>query len=119
MKKNVKSNYLEKMPQRNENIKWSIDEKGIVTLEIENKGVINRIFQKLLKKPKKSYIHLDEMGSFVWTLIDGVKCVEKIGEEFKEKFGDKAHPLYERLAQFFRVLDSYHFIHWTETNKKK
>ncbi len=114
MKKNSKSNYLEKIPVRNKDINWSVDEKGIVTLEIENKGVVNRIFQKLLKKPKKSFIHLDEMGSYVWTLIDGEVNVEKIGEELKEKFGEYAHPVYERLSKYFEILKSYGFSKFTD-----
>ena len=32
--------------------------------------------QKLLKKPKISYIHLDERGSFIWLKIDGEKMVD-------------------------------------------
>ena len=31
------------------------------TLEIENKGIVNKICQKLFKKPKISYVHLDKM----------------------------------------------------------
>ena len=63
-------NYLEKVPARCENIPWKED-NGIVTLEIENKWFMNRVFQKLLKKPRVSYVHLDEIGSFVWPMIDG------------------------------------------------
>ena len=45
-KKNViTKNYLEKIPTCSPEIKWSKDEKGIVTLEIENKGWANRIAQ--------------------------------------------------------------------------
>ena len=58
MKENKKGNYLEKIPLRNQTIKWSTDGEENVTLEIENKGVFNRIAQKLLKKPPVSYIHL-------------------------------------------------------------
>ena len=46
MKKNSE-NYLDKVPQISYGINWNIDENLIVTLEIENKGVTNRIFQKL------------------------------------------------------------------------
>ena len=108
--KNKADNYLDKIPVKNEKIGWSADEKGIVTLEIENKGVFNKVFQLILKKPKITYIHLDEMGSFVWPLIDGKKDVIAIGKEVKEHFGEKANPLYERLSQFFVVLDSYKFV---------
>lgn len=113
-KQKVSENYLEKRPLRAESIEWTVDEKGLVTLNIENKGVFNRIAQKLFKKPKISYIHLDEMGSFVWPLLCKEKNIISIGEEVKEHFGKKAEPLYERLAEFFRILDSYHFIDWAQ-----
>jgi len=86
----------------------------MVTLDVENKWAVNRIAQKLLKKPKVSHIHLDEMGSFVWPLIDGEKTIMDIGIPVEEHFGEKAKPLYERLAQFFRILENYHFIEWKE-----
>lgn len=111
MKKNkIPENYLEKIPVKSESVGFSVDEKNIVTLELENKGVFNRIAQKLFKKPKVSYIHLDENGSFVWLAIDGEKDILKIGEEVKEHFGEKAEPLYERLAQFIKILENYRFI---------
>ncbi len=111
MKKNkINENYLEKKPIRNAEINWSLDQTGVVVLEIENKGVMNKIAQKLFKKPKVSYIHLDEMGSFVWPILDGEKDIIKIGEEVKEHFGDKAEPLYPRLAKYFQILKSYSFI---------
>ena len=112
-KKNVISqNYLEKIPVRPETIKWSTDEKGIVTLDIENTGVFNRVAQKLLKKPKVSHIHLDEMGSFVWPLLDGDRNIIELGRLVEAEFGEKADPLYERLAKYFQILDSYQFIEW-------
>lgn len=103
-------NYLEKKPVRKADIDWSLDENGIVTLHLENKGAMNRIAQKLLKKPKVSHIHLDEIGSFVWPLLDGEKDILALGEPVKEHFGEKAEPLYERLAKYFQILESYNFI---------
>lgn len=73
--KKISENYLEKKPLRREDIRWTADESGLVTLDIENKGIINRITQILIKKPKVSHIHLDEMGSFIWPLIDGEKSI--------------------------------------------
>ena len=119
-KKNVISeNYLEKIPCRSSLINWNTDEEGIVTLEIENKGWANRIAQKLFKRPKISYIHLDKLGSFVWPLIDGKTNITELGKLVDEKFGEEAHPLYERLARYFQILDSYHFINWTKTEENK
>ena len=110
--KNKEQNFLEKIPVKSEKIGWSADENGIVTLEIENKGIYNRLFQLILKKPKITYIHLDENGSFVWPLIDGEMNIVEIGQKVKEHFGEKANPLYERLAKFFQILESYRFITW-------
>ena len=112
MKKNINANYLEKCPFIPDDIIWNTDENGIVTISIENKGIFNKIAQKLLNKPKVSYVHLDEFGSSVWQLIDGCKNIIEIGKLFEEKFGDKANPLYERLAKYFQILDSYGFIKW-------
>lgn len=113
-KKNKSENFLERTPLRPEGIEWSADENGIVTLHIENTGVFNRLAQKFFKKPKISYVHLDEMGSFVWPLLGEDKNIIAIGEAVKEHFGEKAEPLYERLAKYFQILDSYHFIDWKE-----
>lgn len=115
MKKNknvISENYLERKPARPEGISWSADENGIITLDIENTGAFNRIAQKLLKKPKVTHIHLDEIGSFVWPLLDGEKNIIELGKEVEKHFGEKANPLYERLAKYFQILDSYHFVEW-------
>lgn len=112
-KKNDKSeNYLERRPMRPESIPWSEDEQGMVTLDIENTGFFNRMAQKLFGKPRVSHIHLDEMGSYVWPLMDGERDILALGVMVKEHFGEKAEPLYERLAKFFQILDSYSFIEW-------
>jgi hypothetical protein len=106
----IKQNYLERIPYRPVEIKWTVDGEGMVTLEIENKGFMNRLAQKLFKKPKVSYVHLDEFGSFVWLQIDGQRNITEIGTFVKERFGEKAEPLYERLAKFFQILNSYGFV---------
>ena len=111
VKKEIKvENYLEKIPVKNENIQWKQDENGAVTLEIENTGFFNTVAQKFFKKPKISYVHLDENGSFLWPLLDGEKSILDLGVLVKERFGEKAEPLYERLAKYFQILESYKFI---------
>ncbi len=109
----IPKNYLDKIPAHPAHIPYTVEENGIVTLAIENKGVFKRVTQVLLRKPKVSYIHLDGHGSFVWQCIDGEKTIIAIGEEVKVHFGDAAEPLYERLATFFKILDSYGFVEWT------
>jgi len=110
----IPENYLERIPRHPESIKWNTDDNGVVTLEIENKGIANKIAQVLFRRPKVSYIHLDENGSFIWPLIDGKRTITDIGVLVEEKFGKSAHPLYERLAVFFRTLDSYGFVEWAK-----
>ena len=111
--KKKEENYLDKIPVRSD-FKWTTDDEGIVTLESENKGIVNRIFQKLFKKPKVTYIHLDKMGSFVWPKIDGEKSILDISEDVKKEFGDEANPLYERLCKYFEILASYGFVTFKE-----
>lgn len=114
MKKSEKisENYLERIPARNTSIEWTADDNGIVTLNIHNTGVFNKIAQKLLKKPPVTYIHLDKHGSFAWQIADGERDIIALGVDVKNKFGDAAEPLYPRLAKFFQILDSYGFIMW-------
>lgn len=108
--KKKQENYLDKIPQIKSGLKWSIDETKAVTIEIENKKFADKIAQKLLKKPKTSYIHLDETGSFIWQLINGENSIFSIGEEVHNHFGDASEPLYERLIQYFISLENCGFI---------
>ena len=109
-KETINENYLEKIPVRQEGLRWDVDEKGIVTLYVHNTGLMKKITQKLFKKPEYTQVHLDESGSFVWPLIDGNKNIIELGKNVKEHFGEKAEPLYPRLAKFFQILESYSFV---------
>lgn len=106
----IPKNFLDNLPVRNKEIGWKTDENGLVTLEVPNKGWANRIAQKFFKRPKISYVHLDEMGSFIWPLIDGGKTIREYGPLVEAHFGEEAKPLYERLARYFQILNSYHFV---------
>ena len=110
MSKKEQENFLEKIPQRVDRFKWTSDENGIVTIEMENRGFMKRATQILLKKPLTSYIHLDENGSFIWNLIDGKTNLIDIGTRVEEHFGDACQPLYERLSQFIKSLETFGFI---------
>lgn len=106
----IEQNYLDNIPVRNPSLRFTTDEAGAVTLEIDNTGFVNRLAQKLLKKPKVTYIHLDENGSFVWPLIDGQTSIFELGKAVDAHFGEAAHPLYERLARYFQILEGYGFV---------
>ncbi len=106
----INQNYLENIPVKQEGLRWDTNEKGIVTLYVHNTGLMKKITQKLFKKPEYTQVHLDENGSFVWPLIDGNKNIIQLGEDVKAHFGEKAEPLYPRLAKFFQILASYGFV---------
>ena len=100
----ISANYLDFVPRHRPSLQYTMDNQGKITLLQENKGVFHFLAQKILKKPKVSQIHLDEMGNFVWPLIDGTRTVYEIAEL------DKAEPLYDRLVQYIRNLEAYGFV---------
>ncbi len=106
----VSANYLEYVPVHKPEIRYEVSEDKKVTLFQENTGLFNWIAQKLFKKPRISQIHLDEMGNFIWPLIDGKRNLIDISELVRDEFGDKAEPLYNRLVQYIKTLEAYGFI---------
>lgn len=106
-----KVNYLDKVPKISPKIKWNISDDRVV-LTLVNKGIFNYIFQKLIKKPKESKIHLDEIGSYVWKKIDGKNTIYEIAKSLKIDFGKKAEPIYSRLVNYFSMLCEYRFIYF-------
>ena len=111
IRKNEKAdNYLDYVPMHNDKLISTVDANGKVTVLIENTGAFNRLAQLLLKKPKISQIHLDEMGNFIWPLIDGKRSVYDIALLVKDRFGDAAEPLYGRLVQYMQTMEKYDFV---------
>lgn len=114
--KGISKNYLEHIPVRQAGLRWEQDEAGLVTLYVHNTGWMKKLTQIVLKKPEYSQIHLDQHGSFVWSIMDGEMDILELGELVKERFGEKAEPLYPRLARFFQVLESYQFVSFRENS---
>lgn len=110
MSNKVSANYLDFVPRHNPDIKFEVDSESRVTILKENKGVFDKVLQVVMKKPKVSQIHLDEMGNFIWPLIDGARSVMDISSLVKEHFGEKAEPLYNRLVTYFQMLENYGFV---------
>lgn len=105
-----KENYLDYVPKHNARYEWSRNEKKNVVVKVHNTGLFNRIAQIIFRKPKYSNIELDEFGSFVWEQIDGKRTVHEIGILVKDRFGEKAEPLYERLAKFITILRNNGYV---------
>ena len=90
----ISENYLEKVPVQNSMLKWELTADGKVNLLVENTGFFNRMAQKLFGKPKITYVHLDDVGSFVWQIVDGEKNIIELGKMVEKHFGEAAQPLY-------------------------
>ena len=106
-----KKNYLDYIPKVSNRNTWEENE-GIVTINMIPRGFYHKLAQFIFKTPKVSHIDLDEFGSFVWKCIDGVKSIYDISVLVKEKFGENAEPLYERLIKFFVILKNNRFIEY-------
>lgn len=119
-KKKQEDNYLDYIPVKNPDFGWRVKENGRVEVTVQNKGVFNRIAQIFFRRPKVSYIELDEYGSYLWQQIDGKSDIHNLSIRMKEHFGKKAEPVVERLVQFMRTLQVNHYISYaTEDQKKK
>ncbi len=105
-----KKNYMDFIPCRNPLYAWDMDEAGIVTVHVKNKGFYHLLAQRLFGRPRVSHILLDLYGSFVWQQLDGSKTIFEISGLVQEKFGQDAEPLLERLVEYFRILYRNRFI---------
>ena len=73
-----KDNYLDYVPKHNSLFECRENKKGHVEVKVHNKGIFNRIAQLIARKPRYSYIELDDFGTFVWHSIDGVRSIYDI-----------------------------------------
>lgn len=83
-----------------------ISNDNIVTILEKQDHKVQNFFRKLkFKIPQYKKIELDQFGSTVFLLIDGKRTVKEIGEILDSKYGEKIHPLYERLLLFLNHID--------------
>lgn len=102
-------NLLELIPVRT--IEWSQEPEGkIILLKPKySSPFLKKLLLPRLKNPNFK-INLDEIGSYLWLLIDGEKTVEQIAQLFKIRFGERVEPLHDRLSQFLMNLEKNRFI---------
>lgn len=103
-------NFLELIPVKNSSQKWIINDKQLVRIIIPRDGILDKIVRVFFKTPKEMKIDLDELGSIVWLAIDGKRNIRDIACIVKEKCGEKAEPLYERLGTYINILRNNKFI---------
>ena len=109
-------NYLELTPSVNYD--HVVNSKGLVDVLVPKftKEWQNRF---LIPKGKSPHIraNLDDFGSYTWLLIDGKTKVGDIGEALEQKFGEKVHPVFQRLTLFMTHLYKNGFITFNEFKK--
>ena len=76
--------------------------------KFKNKHLV-KYLMPYLKRPDFK-INLDEIGSFVWTKIDGNTSIAEIANILELKFGDRIKPAHDRLGQFIQSLMQNKFI---------
>ena len=87
-------------------LEFEVNNNGIVSiLEKQDHKIQNFLRKMKFSIPEYRKIELDEYCSTVFLLIDGNKTVKEIGKSLDEKFGNKVHPLYERLLMFLNHID--------------
>lgn len=105
-----KENYLDYIPKQNSRFPYTTNQEGHIEVKVHNTGLFNRIAQLIFRRPRYSYIALDDFGSFVWQQINGERTIYDIAMLVKEKFGEEAEPLFERITTFFKILRKNSFI---------
>ena len=95
-----------------DDLEYEVGKDGIVTIIEKQDHVVQKFFRKLkFGIPEYKKTSLDEYGSSVFLQIDGRNTVKDIGENLEAKYGDKAHPLYERLLLFLNHIEvNCHYI---------
>lgn len=106
------------VPLRSESIDWSADGNGFVTITMENSGFFNKALQLLMNKPKRSFIHLDEKGSFFWLKADGSHTLEEIAVGSAERFGEVPEISFAAAERFLKILCGCKFIKNFSSNEK-
>jgi Coenzyme PQQ synthesis protein D (PqqD). len=80
---------------------------------------LRELLGKYFFTPETYKIDLDEFGTFIWMSIDGERTIYEIAELLKDKFGEKAEPLYDRLIKFMVILENNKFIFMKNKDRKQ
>jgi hypothetical protein len=103
-----------------ERVAESVVEEGkVVVLAPKFKGRFGKALLNLLKREQTFRLKLDEVGTAVWELIDGVRDVGDITDEMVERFDDSIEPALPRLLEFLRMLRNTGSIVITSVEKRK
>jgi hypothetical protein len=97
-------NLLDMIPSKNGGLKTVLGEDGLLGIVIERNSLWDRFARLFARIPPTFTVRLDARGSFVWETINGHRSAAEIAAMLREKFGDDAEPIYERLALYLKLL---------------
>lgn len=112
------ANFLDLTPIHN--FDYEKDNEGIITILIPRfTGFFGKRFlQPLLKYPFIK-LTLDELGSATWLLIDTKNTVREICNQLADRFGERIHPVTDRVTRYISQLYMKQIIVFKETLKHK
>lgn len=115
-KEKTDNNFMEMTPYPIH--KHEINDEGLVDVLVPK--FTNKFMVKITKNIKSPYIraNFDELGSAVWLLIDGKAKVYEIADKLTEEFGEKIHPVNERLLMHLTSLYHKGLISFNELKGK-
>ncbi len=97
----------------------------LIASEINSDGTISLLVPRfkskfwskhLMTKTSKKHIrlNLDELGSSTWSLIDGTSTVGEICDRLEQMFGERIHPVEDRVTKYISGLYLNHFLTFKE-----
>ena len=103
-----RKNYLDNIPKINKT-DWHEDTDGVI-IKVKSEGFFYKTFRFFTKQPEYTYFHLDKVGSFIWTKIDGKRKISDFAPFLTERFSKEINPVYPRLANYFEILRNSGFV---------
>ena len=97
-------NLMEKIPEIKVDFRKESENKITVILPRKN-NLFNRFLFRVYHLPKERYLHLDEIWSHLFMLIDGKRNVTDIVERMKESFPDDIKSIQIRTASMLEILE--------------
>lgn len=107
-----KINFLDLVPVRVH--EHSVNENGKIDILVPR--FTNVYFKRALQTRKKGdyfIIHLDEKGSLIWNMIDGIRNTEEIASILQKEHEEKFQPVDEtqtRVTNFLSLLYQERYI---------
>ncbi|SHK67947.1 Coenzyme PQQ synthesis protein D (PqqD) [Clostridium cavendishii DSM 21758] len=93
------------------------ERKGKIYLMFYHDKFIEKFASKVFKKPKVTDIELDEIGSYVWSIMDSKRNVLEILDMLNSKFPSDSDNMTNRLILFLRYLNRRNWIKFQSNNQ--